>query len=445
MPTKPRGILIGITHDTSLVPLIREPRVLKVGIGVPKGRACYIYTHQGRWILRYGVMEGTKLTMATAQSNGKPGFATRQECEQFYFKNRDTFAISNRPQKIPFFTFTVRRVNDKGEESFDPDFAAIESHGDTPREIDIVFMGDSPLFQEYQAWSATELKCHGDGLNAERILALGNPQWPGWKEAKEANEKYFPVSECFVSGLCPYAADGGRDKLVCKPMTTLTFQLAKSIRLGATAYFTSTGFRTAKNLFSSLELIRDIAERVGSGIANTPLKLVLAPFRTAHNGIVATQYGVSLELRTEGVRALQVLLAESAWKKPTGSPRMITAADEPDLMPSEMTPEFYPEATFEDDEEGQQPAAETTASSSVAASETAKKTEALAERLKEQKEKAGDVPGPVPGTSLCPSLRPSLHQWMPPQLPLPIWYGRSACGKHSLRSWVRSSTKQSRR
>ncbi len=379
--TQPRpNTLVGITHDAQLIPIIREPRVLKVGLGVPKGRASYVYTHQGEWVVRYGAWEKEKLVMKSIK------FADRSSTDQWYLANKATFAVSNRPQKIPFFTFTRRtlvEINGKPEEIFEPDFAAIEAHGDTPREIDVVFMGDNPLSGEYQAWSATELKCHGDGLNALRIIQLGNDQWPGWKEATAAKEKYFPVSECYTSGLCPYAQEGGKDKLACKPSATLTFQLANSIRLGATAYFTTTSFRSVRQLFSSLGIIQSIAERAGASIANTPLKLVLAPFRTNHNGIAATQYGVSLELRTQDVQKLRALLAEAAWKP--SPPRMISQAEEiTDISATEMSAEFHPEA--EPDFDGE----EITQSSGIAAA-TDNKTEDLAEKLKAKREPKAKV------------------------------------------------------
>lgn len=397
------GILIGISHDKNGLPIIRTPRVLKVGIGVPKGRACYVYTYQGRWIIRYGVWtQDKKLVMETAKgADGKNGFATKEEAQQYYATNKSKFAESNRPQKIPFFTFTKRQVievNGKPQESFEPDFAAIEAHGDTPREIDIVFMGENPLYGEYQAWSATELKCHGDGLSALRLIQLGNDKWPGWKEASDKKEKYFPVDECFVSGLCPYAQEGGKDKLVCKPMTTLSFQLANSIRLGATAYFTTTSIKSASQLFSSLEMIKTIAAMAGSGIANTPMKLVLAPFKTNHNGIAATQYGVSLELRTQDVKTLRAMLTESSWKPAPAMRMLAEATEEPLQTATEMVAEFHPEAgadpQFDEGEEVEDPGG----AAASAAAATDKKAEDLKGKLAAKREAAAPVVAATPAT-----------------------------------------------
>ena len=268
-------------------------------------------------------------------------------------------------------------------------------------------MSDQPLSGEYAAWSASALKCHGDGLNALRSIEMGNDKWPGWKEAKDANQKYFPVSECWVSGLCPYMADGGKDKLVCKPSATLTFQLANSIKLGATAYFTTTSFRSVKQLFSSLAIIRSVAERAGAHITNIPMKLVLAPFKTAHNGIVAQQYGVSLELRAQDSERLRLLLTESEWK-PSGATKMLAAPTEEEdvieISASEMSNEFYPEAEFEDAEvaESEQPKAA-----------TEKKTSELAEKLKAKREAPPSPPivEPSPEVKAAQQTNQAPDEW----------------------------------
>ena len=125
--TTPRpNTLCGLTHTTDMVPIVSEVKTMKVAIGVPKGPAVYIYIHQGRWVIRYGAWtqsgEKRKLEMQIAKgSDGKNGFATRHEAEQWYYANEKNFAVSDRPQKIPFFTFVKRHVvevNGKPEERF---------------------------------------------------------------------------------------------------------------------------------------------------------------------------------------------------------------------------------------------------------------------------------------------------------------------------------------
>ncbi len=369
-------MLKGITHTADGTPIIKEVKVLKVGIGVPKGRAVYIYIKDKRWMIRVGKFDKEKLTMVTVNGpDGQPGFATRAEAQSWFQSNKESIVISNRPQKIPFFTFTkriIREVKGKPEESFEPDFDAIEAHGEMPREIDIVFMAENPLFQQYQAWSATELKCSGDGTDAQRLIELGNDNWPGWKEASAAKLKNFPVTQCWVSGLCPIAEKGE-----CKPTSVLTFQLANDIRVGATSYFTTTSIRSAIQLASSLASIRGLAERVGAGISNTPLKMVLAPFRTNHDNKPATQYGVSLELRSQDVKKLRQLLAESAWKP--GSRLLTAAAEEPD-MPEEITPEAMV-AEFTDEPQYEEDAPAETKKPEPMAAKTEDKTSELAAKI----------------------------------------------------------------
>lgn len=389
MQQQPRpGVLVGITHGTDMVPIIREPRVLKVGIGVPKGRASYVYTHQKRWIVRYGVFNDTKLVMETAKgADGKNGFASRQECEEWYAKNKHSFAISKYPQRIPFFTFTRRTVVDvkgKPEESFEPDFAAIEAHGDTPREVEVVFMSKDPLGGNYQAWSASELKCFGDGLNASRLIQMGNETWPGWKQANEGGEKRFHVDQCWVSGMCPYSKEGGKDKLVCKPNVSISFQLANSIRLGATAYFVTTSIESTRRLFSSLSVIRNAAEYAGGSIVGIPMRLVLAPFQTNHNNIKATQYAASIEMRDQDVNKIKKALAESSWSaRPVSETRMIEAAEEEviDITPRAMAAEFYPDAEIDYEGGDQETEVVEGGGSAQAARATAAKTAELGAEL----------------------------------------------------------------
>lgn len=399
------GVLVGITHSTDMVPIIREPRVLKVGIGVPKGRASYVYTHQGRWIVRYGVFNDTKLVMETAKgSDGKAGFPNRQECEQWYGKNKNTFAVSKYPQRIPFFTFTRRTIVDikgKTEENFEPDFAAIEAHGDTPREVEVVFMSTDPLGGNYQAWSASELKCFGDGLHASRIIGMGNESWPGWKEASAAGEKRYHVDQCWVSGLCPFAQEGGKDKLVCKPNVSISFQLANSIRLGATAYFVTTSIESTKRLFSSLSRIRSAAEYAGGSIVGVPMRLVLVPFQTNHNNIKATQYAASLEMRDQDVSRIRKALAESSWVPRTASQvRLIEASAEEvaaEMTPRAITAEFYPEADIDDEDADYEDGL--TPGSTQAARATASTTADLAgkiEKARAPRVKAEPIAAPSP-------------------------------------------------
>ena len=39
------GVMFGITHETDGSLILREPRILKVGIGLPRGRALNCWIH----------------------------------------------------------------------------------------------------------------------------------------------------------------------------------------------------------------------------------------------------------------------------------------------------------------------------------------------------------------------------------------------------------------
>jgi Recombination directionality factor-like len=385
-------VLIGITHNPQGQPIIREPRVLKVGIGLPRGRCVSIYIHQGKWHIRYGVWEKTggkdKLVMKTFAK-----CETRKQAEDYHAANYEKAAVADRPQKLPFFTFsrrTITEVDGKTVECFEPDFQAIDQHGECPREIDIVIMNDQPFIGEYQMWTATELKCHGDGLLAERVLSMGNDSLPGWSNAKAEGRRHFHIEPCWTNG-CPFAQETSKNgktyPAACKPSVTLTFQLAKNLRIGATSYFHTTSIRSSYQIFSALETIRMAANRVGASLVGLPLKMILSPFRTNHNGQPATQYGVSLELRAEDMAVLRNRLAESVWepKKIASAPVIQEVEDIPVLTASTVAGEFYPETV--DDEEGEPE----TAAATQAARATESKTKDLADKLNAK------VKEPLPG------------------------------------------------
>lgn len=386
--------MIGLTHEPDGKPVIRLARSLKVSIGVPKGRAITIYMYRGEWLVRFGVWKASdpakpnakKLYMETVFKS-----TSRRDVETYYATNKDKAALSDRPQKLPFFTFVKRSVIEEGGkpiEVFEPDFDAIEAHGECPKELDIVIMGDNCFNGEYQMWGAAELKCHGDGLDALRVLSLGNAKLPGWQEAKDKGERYFPISQCFTNG-CPYAADGK-----CKPGATLNFQLANSMRMGATAYFHTTSIRSTYQIFSALETIKTVAERGGASIIGLPLKMVLAPFRSNHDGIPATQYGVSLELRASDMATLRRKLSEAAWTPQplNAAPKMLDAVEElSDVSAPGIVAEFYEgEVEFEDAEMSPMQEATSTKTSELAEKLAAKRVASEGEAIGEEPKK-GDL------------------------------------------------------
>lgn len=292
----------GITHMVDGgAPIIREPKLLKVGIGVPKGLGIHVYKAEGQWKIALGAKkEDTKVWK----------FDLKAEAEAAYWEMRKKAPKKDWPSKLPYFTFSRQT----GDGALVPDFDAIEAHGDTPQEIDIVFLTDQPLEASYAMWSTAELRCKGDGLHAMRALAgaAGVEEKALAAEAQARGEKYFPiVNGCATMG-CRFTKG---EPPPCKPSGSLKFQLANNLRVGGTAYFHTTGYRSISQLFSSLYTFRTLT---GGGdpergyIAGIPFKMCVRPYQTKHEGKVATQYGVSLEFRAETVAALRTKLIEQA-------------------------------------------------------------------------------------------------------------------------------------
>ena len=344
------GVLFGITHAPDGSAIIKEPRILKVGIGLPKGPAITAWVASNK---TWGVTVGYKDAVTTR-------FKTRPEAEVFFAKQAPGAPICPYPRKIGFFTFSHPAIRD-GVEVFEPDWDAIEAHGYAPTEIDIVLLDDSPFDGAYQMWSASELKCKGDGINALRVISMATEaDKDAVAVAKEAGEKYFCMGGCWTM-CCPFSketAKGGKTyPSPCKPGGDLKFQLACNIRVGGTAYFHSTGFRSISNIFSSLNRIQTLT---GGRLSGIPLKMVLRPFKTNHNGQPATQYAVSLEFRAPDVATLRQKLLETvfAYREAAlgpAAPRLIEqgsptpAVEEEDddqptgLGAAAMAAEFYPE------------------------------------------------------------------------------------------------------
>jgi hypothetical protein len=301
--------MFGLTHERDGMPIMREPRILKVGIGLPRGRGLEVWQHptDKLWYFRKAIpKKGPGKGVDWELLNAKSGIPTREKAEEFYYAQYPKAEIVNYPRKLSFFFFTKPVVMDDGGEAFVPDFEAIEAHGPQPREIDIVFLDDNPFTGAYQMWSTSELRCKGDGINAMRVLSMANSheEQELKKLAEAKGERYFPiVGGCWTGG-CQYA---GSD---CKPGGDLKFQLAQNIRVGGTAYFHTTGFRSISQIFSSLERIKSLT---GGRLTGVPLKMCLRPYKARHEGKTSLQYGVSLEFRAEDVGMLREKLAAQVW------------------------------------------------------------------------------------------------------------------------------------
>lgn len=384
----------GITHTADGgYPIVREPKLLKVGIGVPRGKGIHVFmTVDGQDRSVWKVVVGTK------KDNTKQYVAfTRAEAEEIYEREYRTAPERGHPAKLPYFTFSRMRADGVME----PDFAAIEAHGPMPTELDIVFLSDTPLEASYAMWGAAELRCKGDGINAMRSVNFAQG---GEKavvdELRQSGEKFFPVVNGCATRGCPYTKG---EPPPCKPSGDLKFQLANNLRVGGTAYFHTTGYRSISQLFSALHVFRTLT---GGGnpdhgrVAGIPFKFVVRAYQTKHNGQVATQYGVSLEFRAETVAALRTSLIEQASQfkflmAPPAAHAAIAATDEPvELIDEDFGDEAQQAAALDAEFETAPPEPPTVAEKSN------EKAEALKQRLRPPKpvavEAAQEEPKPKP-------------------------------------------------
>lgn len=283
--------MYGLLHAPDGTALERHVRILKVGFGIPSGPDVHVLiTQDGKWKVEIPKYEnGKPVTMAKE-------FDSRRDAERFYIESRRTAPERKYPRKLPYFTFL--RIGMDG--NYSHDFDAIEQHGPRPSELDVVFLTNDPLENAFQWWTAAELKCEGDGLCASRRVTEAKTAQDKKlaEEAIAAGLKTFPIlaGHCYT-GDCPFPKG---DKPVCKPHGRLYFQLVNSPRIGGSCTYDTTGMRSISQLFSCIQQIKSmtgngVAER--GSIAGIPLKLVLRPYKTSHNGQPSVQYGVSLEFR----------------------------------------------------------------------------------------------------------------------------------------------------
>lgn len=295
--------MFGLLHAPDGNPIHRQVRILKVGIGVPAGPDIHVWINAAdKWCLDVGSYPNGKRQSNVSQHE------TMIEARQAYITARKTAPERKYPRKVPYFTFL--RMGADG--NYVHDFDAIAQHGPVPNEIDIVFLDNNPLDTAFQVWTATELKCEGNGLDARR-----RNNWASTPEEKQLaavaeqnGEKFFNiVSGCYTKG-CPYPKEG-----MCKPHARLYFQLVNSPRIGGTCSYDTTSFRSVPQLFSSIEQIKTVTGRgtpEAGRVAGIPLKLVLRPYKATHNNKSSIQYGVSIEYRASSALELARMLINSA-------------------------------------------------------------------------------------------------------------------------------------
>lgn len=347
--------LYGVTHDARTGESItRLAKILKVGIGRPKGPAIHAYVnHDKTWTVEW----------FTFKKDSKPGrgekvFKNRADAEQFYFQERGKVDQAPYPTRLGYFTFL--RIGPDGD--FIHDFAAIESGGPKPTEINIAFIDNDPLTQRYEMWTAAELKCSGDGRDAQRrcSMAAAETEKKLAKEALSQGIQCFPIIEGCATFGCQYASG---DKPACKPHSRLEFQLKGQIKLGGTCVYDSTGYRSARQLFSSLQVIRKVTGRGNEDdgvLVGLPLILKLLPYKVSHAGKPSTQHAVSIQMRADdSIKLLKAMQATADEYRAMMSGRLIEGPDAPvdklqeqvaeTLEARVMEAEFYPSepGTFE--------------------------------------------------------------------------------------------------
>ncbi len=301
---KPSKNLYGITHDPSGAPRIVEPKTVKVGIGLAKGKAVHVYIDlEKKWVIQSGY--GDKIV--------RERFADKAQAQMRYLELRRDAPERKYPERLSYFTFS--HVSASGD--MEPDWDVIETHGPLPTEIDIIFVRDDPFSASYQFWTAAEKKCDGDGKVALRVNSMAETEAERSlaAQAEKNGEKQFPiVNGCWLAG-CKYSKPGNDRPAPCRPIGRLAFQLLKSPRLGGTAVFNTAGYKSISQIFSSIEIFKRATGRGDPEhgfVAGIPLKMVLRPYRINHNGRPTIQYAVGLEFRADSALALKQTLVEQA-------------------------------------------------------------------------------------------------------------------------------------
>lgn len=331
LATFDRTRVFGLTHDAAGAPQTRMVRMLKVSIGFPMGGpAIHVWIdQQGQWCVQTGSGKEPQVRRLTS----------RKEAETYYREQRRTTPKREYPGKLPYFTFL--RTGPDGQ--YWHDFDAIEQHGATPTEIDIVFLSDRPLDQAFQWWTAAALQCEGNGIDARRRVehAKATDEKALAAQARSQGESFFPILQGCYTKDCPYPRG---DKPVCKPHSRLSFQLVGSPMIGGTCTYDTTGWRSGANLFSCIEQIKTITGRGDANrgvIAGIPLRLILRPYKTSHKGQPSTQYGVSLLFRAADALELhkKLIAAGDEFRAVTQTPLLIESGPMPDEAPAAVVHE----------------------------------------------------------------------------------------------------------
>lgn len=177
---------------------------------------------------------------------------------------------------------------------FDPDDAGIlpalkEQYGDKPRSIRVAFPSehaDVVYPQWFKLYTATGLRCKGDGVTATRV-------------SDDATMQDF---DCAGPDICPFSIEKGMNgKPGCKRLATLNFFLVDWNQMFVWQINT-TGFHSIVNINSGLDLLRNIAGR----ISFVPVNLVIKPVTVQPDGKKQVAYALDLVIPV-GLNQLKAL------------------------------------------------------------------------------------------------------------------------------------------
>ena len=384
---------------------------------MPRGKAVDVWVDaSGEWNIRQGNAVSGKLTFKTVAK-----VKTRAEAEREFRRAYEAADLCGYPRKVPYFVFTRPVMGKDGVEIYIPDFDATEAYSfadpqrpGAPTEIDIVFLSAEPFLGQFAYWSASELRCSGDGVNANRSVLMYDDEKKvpesmreAWKTAKAAGQRTFVVSEACWSLECPFSKEKDGKPSPCKPSGDLRFQLLRNPKVGGTAFFHTSGYRSIRQLFSAVESIKELT---GGMIYGIPLKMVLKSHITNHAGQKAIQNNVTLRPRDEDKQVWNKLI-ERAWKKYTSSEisalpeptKMLEAAtqdfDETPMSARAMADEFYVDTDDDGDESDTIPS---TTNSPATQAASAAKVQEIGERLS-----AAAAPAPASNVvSIAPDKAP---------------------------------------
>jgi len=229
--------------------------------------------------------------------------------------------------------------------------------GTPVRSFNIQFVSDDieQIFAtSYAWWGSSERKCHGDGVQAQRVLSEIKDK----DILKEYEGKRFaPWTPCGDDG-CPEL-----EKKLCKPHGQLRFMIPEQRIVGAVSVFNTTSYESIRRIFSGLTGIANITR---GRLAGLKLRLVLKPGQTRYRddkGTAKTSnaFFAHVEFRaSDHEKMLQEMLEQSYELDRLAAaqernligpgrthPGVVTLTEEEDAKV--IQPEFYPETEAPED------------------------------------------------------------------------------------------------